>query len=341
MQLHLLLPGLLWPARVLHDCAYDLELPALARLLGRGRILWQEPLALEQALCREFAVVGDQPPYAALRLLGEGIAAAEGTWLCADPSHLAIEQGRLTLGSEDLAIGAAEMQELLAAVQPLLCELPGFLGLRAGAAGSGHAYLQLQTPPQLLTTPPSAARGFSVDDALPRGAQAQSWLKIGNEVQMALHALPGNPRREAEGRPVINSLWFWGAGALPVPPQAPPYTTVLGAGALLHGLARWSAVASGPLPERFAAAPRQGATLICLEQLAAPTQALDVDAWRKALLELERNWFAPIAAAFFSGRLGALRITALGSEAAFEFSLRSSDRLRFWTRPRPLASLSP
>ena len=341
MQLHLLLPGLLWPARVLHDCSYDLELPALARLLGRSRILWQEPLALEQALCREFSFGGDEPPYAALRLLGEGIAAAEGSWLCADPSHLAIEQGRLTLGSADLAIGEAEMQALLAAVQPLLRQLPGFLGLRAGAAGSGHAYLQLQATPRLFTTPPSAARGFSVEQALPRGEQAQLWLKLGNEVQMALHALPGNRRREAEGRPVINSLWFWGAGLLPTAAPLPPYATVLGAGPLLHGLARWSALASGPTPQRFAAAPRQGATLICLDQLAAPTQALDVDAWRKALLELERDWFAPIAAAFFSGRLGALRITALGSEAAFALDLRSRDRLRFWNKPRPLASLLP
>lgn len=335
MPLHLVLPGLLWPAKVLYDCAHDLELPALGRLLGRGRLTWREPLALEDWLCREFGMA--DTPAAALRLLGEGLDPGDDCWVCADPGHLAIEQGRMTLARRSVDIADEELQILLDAVRPAVERLPGFVQLRAGPPGSGHAYLHLAAAPDIVTTPPSAALAQGAEASLPRGPQAQPWIAAGSEVQMRLHALPANRKREAQGRPVVNNLWFWGAGSLPAArPSA--YRTVLGDEALTRGLARWSGAASGALPpgaKDLALAPR---TLILITELAEPSRTLDLGLWRQRLLDLERDWFAPLAAAH--GRRGELRLTALGPEATLDVRLRPADRLRFWKGPRPLASLT-
>ncbi len=339
MHLHLVIPGLLWPAKALHDCTHDLKLPALERLLGRGRLLWQEALPLENFLCRDFGIV-EVAPVAPLRLLGEDIAPGEGVWLCADPCHFGFEQGRLILGSQALEITDTEMKSLLQTVEPLLAKIPGYLQVRAGAAGAAHAYLQLETKPELQTPPPSALRGFSLTSALPNGPEAQAWTRLGNELQMLLHAWPENKQREATGRPSVNSLWFWGAGRLPAA-QPSPYRLVLGAEALLDGLVRWSGADQAALPAGGGELTITGSNLLFLPALAGPTQALDASLWRQALLELDRDWLAPITANFLSGRWKSLRISALGAEALLDIRLSSRDRFSFWRKPRALASLLP
>lgn len=340
MQLHLLCPGLLWPAKALYDSARDLELPALSRLLGRGRQRWQEALALEDWHCLSNASAGVSAPAAPLRLLGEGLDPGNSVWMCADPSHFAFEQGRLILGGQSLQIDTEEMDSLLDALQPCLAALPGFIRLCPGAAGSGLAYLQLAAPPALATTPPSAARGLSVHHNLPRGEQARAWTQVINDAQMILHALPLNRRREAAGLPLINTLWLWGAGSLPPAPPA-AYSVVLGSDALLRGLARWSSVEVQPLPAAADQLPRRGAILACVDDLAAATQALDANLWRETLLRLEHDWFAPLAAAYFSGRLRRLRLTAFGPESTLDLEFGLGDRYRFWRRARPLTGLLP
>src|SRR5487761_1895583 len=127
MQVHLILPGLLWPQKALGDTAFDLELPALSRLLGRGKITWQPSSPLETRLCREFGIMAEEAPAAALRLLGEGTEPGNGIWLCADPAHLGVEEGRLTLSEHDLDIGSASMRQIAAGLAPhFRAHLPAF-----------------------------------------------------------------------------------------------------------------------------------------------------------------------------------------------------------------------
>ena len=339
MQLHLVVPGLLLPAQVLHDCACDLDLPALGRLLGRGPRRWSPPLPLEDWLCREFGLA--TAPVAPLRLLGEGGDPGDQAWICADPAHLAFEQGRPILGESELEVDDAEMQALLAALRPRLAALPGFRDWRAGVPGSGLAYLSLAQLPGLITPPPSATRGGSAHLALPQGPQAREWTRLGNELQMLLHALPANRQREAARKPSINTLWFWGEGRLPEAAKAAPYAAIHADSELLKGLAHWSGARHAALPGTARELGGDSAQLVCLEQLAAPARSLDALAWREALLGLERDWFAPLAAAFFSGRLATLRLTALGMEAGFDLHLGTAERFRFWRKAQDLATLAP
>ena len=89
MHLTLLVPGLLWPREILRDTTFDLPLPALSRLLGRGR-RWSLPG--EEAWQADMFDLDEPLPAAALRLLGDGGWPGDATWLCLDPVHLRVAE---------------------------------------------------------------------------------------------------------------------------------------------------------------------------------------------------------------------------------------------------------
>lgn len=337
MPFHLILPGLLWPQKALRDTAHDLPLPNLSWLLGRGRLQWQAPLPVEDWLCRQLGCATDaqHPPAAALRLLGEGGKPGGDIWLCADPVHVRIDQGRAHLFGGDLDIGAEETEQLAEALVPHFAEVGEF---HAGA--SGHGYLRLRALPRLLNAPPSAAA--SRGNLLPSGADAGRWLRLINAAQMLLHALPLNARREAAGRPRLNSLWLWGAGSLPSATLATAggYRQVIGDQPLLKGLAAWSGVAHHAAPDSPAFPRRAGGTLLLLNELQQASQTLDAGNWRAALIEIENGWLKTLGAALRAGRLGSLRLTALGDEASLDVTLTRADAMKFWRRPRPIHELT-
>jgi hypothetical protein len=338
MQLSLVLAGLLWPQKALHDTTYDLDLPALAWLLGRGRLDWRPPLPLESYLCDAFGISASgtaDAPCAALRMLGEGIAPDTACWLCADPAHLRFEQTTLVLGETGaLTTDPAEIAELTALLAPPLAEV-GTLRFMP----SGFAYLELKAPAQIMTTPPSAAIGRRADTIDLRGAEAMRWRRLANEVQMLLHDHLLNRRRSEAGQPAINSLWFWGAGAMPL--QRPcPWEAAWGNGPLLAGLAAWGEIDWAPAAQQFADLPRDHDNVLAtIDALLKPTQEFDAYQWRTALLQLEQDWLAPALRALRDGHLQRLTLIALGDEARFELTVTPNDRFRFWRKPMPLAKL--
>jgi len=333
MHVHLVLPGLLWPRQALSDTAHDLPLPGLSWLLGRGRMTWRAPKPLEDWLCRDFGGTAGTPA-AALRLLGEGIDPGDNIWLCVDLVHLQFEQGRPSLSSAELGITREEMAQMEAVLAPLFEEIGEF---RSGAPGCG--YLKLKTLPQLHTLPPSAAIGRSLP--LPSGPDAAQWLRLGNEAQMLLHALPLNAAREAARRATLNSLWFWGAGALPRRNANPSirHNQVVGRQALLSGLAAWHGIAHNHTQDCAALLRQRQPTLLLVNELLQPTQRLDALAWREALLEIEQNWLQPLQFALRKGSIGSLHLTALGDETILDLRLNRGDAFKFWRRPLPLHCL--
>lgn len=340
MQLHLIIPGLLWPSKALHNTAYDLNLPALSWLLGRARLSWYAPQPVENFLCNAFGIdmnKAAEPPAAALRLLGEGGDPGTAIWLCADPVHLHIEQGRMSLSGETLPASGEEMSQIVAALAPQLTELGEFRG--SADSECGHGYLRLKEMPQLATIPPSSSVVQS--KLLAQGADATRWRRIGNELQMLLHTLPMNTQRERDGRPALNSLWFWGAGVLP-PRGVRRYARVCGNSPLLNGLARWSATPQEavPLNPEALLKPSTGNTLLLLDSLQAAAYRLDALAWREALVALDRIWLQALRRTLLSGHFGSLRITAIGDEASLDIHLDRRDALKFWRRPKALSRLN-
>ncbi|MDD5247758.1 MAG: hypothetical protein PHY45_02165 [Rhodocyclaceae bacterium] len=332
MRLTLCLPGLLLPRQALIDTISDLELPALARLLGNGRLHRDIPTAHYVRLMQRWNLEG--LPAAALRLLGEGGAPGAHHWLCLDPVHLSVDRRGVKL--EDpaaLALSAAEDEALRAALAPLFAA-SGELS----ATAPGHWHLRLAGACELVTRPLPEAVGQPVDPALPGGVDGARWRRLLAEAQMVLHDHAVNRAREAAGRPLVNHLWPWGDGCIATA-LAAPFDALWTRDTVLLGLARASGIAGIEPPRSFATAA--GRIAAVLDDLVAPARSLDALAWREALAGVDRDWLAPAIAAMRRGRCQSLHVAAFGPDASLDIDISRLDLLKFWRRPRPPASLAP
>jgi hypothetical protein len=333
-MIHLVVPGLLWPKDSLRDVTQGLELPALGALLGRGRRECRPALSFERWLCGAFGVHAEELPIGALRLLGEGRDPGKDAWLCADPAHLRFSRNTLVVGgAAELELAEHEAEQLVAALNDHLAEFGEFL-----APHPRRWYLRAKRAPRIVTHPLSAVTGRTLEPFLPQGDEAREWRRLINEAQVLLHNHPLNTAREAEGRPMANSLWPWGAGPLPAGAVAPaPHLHADHPLAL--GLAKLAGVPASGIPAHAGDAVPHSLTF--LEILSEAAQSLDAAAWRRGLEELEVRWFAPSLAALKARRVHGLRLTALGDDAIADITLDAGDLWQFWRRPKTLANLLP
>lgn len=333
MQIHLVIPGLIWPTPHATAPAGSLALPGLERLLGLGARRALDDRSGDAALARLFGLAADAIPYAALRRLGEADGATmarDGHWLCADPVHLQFAREHLLLTElDDSEIDRAHADALLAALNDTFTDLGRF-----EAPTPQRWYLQLAAPTRAGLFPLTDVVGRPIAHFLPEGDDARLWQRTLNEVQIVLHNHATNQARESAGQRTINSLWFWGSGNLPASATA-PCPVVLARDPLAVGLARLAGLAPQPPGKADELA---GDSLVVLDALRRPALQLDLDGWREALATLERDWFAPLAAQL-GGKLQTLRITAPGDRAGFELEVRAGQRWKFWRKPQALDAL--
>lgn len=332
MHLTLLVPGLLWPREILRDTTFDLPLPALSLLLGRGR---RARFAGESAwLARAFGLAAPLPA-AALRLLGDGGDPAQHEWLCLDPVHLRVEERAIVLDDPArLDLDAREDHALREAVAPLFEHLGEIV-----APSRGRWHLRLRQRAAIDNAPLHAGVGRQVDPSRPDGAEGAAWRRLLAEAQPALHAHPVNRLRDAQGRPTVNSLWPWGSGQLPRPSAAARagFRTFWGSDPLLKGLCALNGMVAEPLPARYTTV--HGGVLARHEGLAGSLASFDAMGWRDALANLEKDWLAPALAAVTSGALRRLTLVTSGREQAIATTLQHRDLWRFWRKDVALADL--
>lgn len=332
MRLTLCIPGLLLPQQALADTARDLPLPALATLLGHGRVARlasADPYAWLAQACGWPSL-----PAAALRLLGEGGEPADDAWLCLDPVHLKVHRRGIALDDPAaLELDAADDAALRGAVAPLFAAF----GVLHGQV-PGHWYLRLHRTTMIDTPPLPQAVARDLDPRLPAGPDGARWRAVLADAQPVLHAHPANGRRAAAGRPAADSLWPWGGGVLPAVIEPSPWASVASGDPVILGLARRLGALVAPVPQGFAGDPAPD--LIVLDALAAPARSLDAIAWSEALARLEAEWFAPLAAALRAGRLTGLRLAGFGGDGGIELDVTRHDLWKFWRRPRGLAEAS-
>jgi hypothetical protein len=334
MQLTLFIPGLLLPGEALADTAFDLDTPALSRLLGYAE---RTPLAADWLLST-FGITAKPPlPAAALRKVGAD-GTAEGAYICFDPVHWQVGRNGITLADPaQLELSQAEADALCAAVQPAVADW-GTLT----TSSPRHWELQLKQMPQLQTRALAECIGQPIAPDLPGGADGSRWRQRLNEIQTLLHAHPVNRQREAHGKPRVNSLWPWGSGALAdLQPVGNATCSVVWADdSRLAGLALLQNMPCLATPEQFQ--PASGAVLCQLDNLLSPARSLAALNWRQALLALEQQWFAPLLRAVKKGECQTLQLIAGSAHEAVEairYTVRRRDVWRFWRRPRPLSAL--
>jgi hypothetical protein len=347
MHLQLLIPGLVWP-EAMASCP---QLPSLEILLARGRRARSVAAdgrawlyAAHDVTPAEATRASDPEqrdwPAAPFSLLADGGAPDGACWICADPVHLRLQRDALLLADASLLGLRREEADALVASLNAHFAVDGF---ELQALYPDRWYAKLQAMPELATTPLALAAGQSVDPNLPRGADAAIWHARMNEVQMLLHNHPVNEAREARNQMPVNSLWFWGAGALPVRDEDSPvaFSHVWATDPLARGLGLWSGALALDVPTSASilleATPATGVGLVVLDGLEAARAYGDIGAWESRLREIESVWLAPLVAALREERIGMLSVHGFGDDKPFSVEAVRHDLKRFWRRAKPFS----
>jgi hypothetical protein len=264
-RLHLLLPFALPAAADASTALYNIESPALDKLIARATLVervvgedFQRTLPHERWVARQFGTVAsgegaaDEAPLAPYMLRADGGEPGTSTWACVQPVHVRIAHDHLVLiDPASLDLTDAEAATLLDVARPLIEEL----GVRIEAPHPSRWYLASDAFGTLAGASPLRASGRNIEIWLPHeahtGQRSRAWMKLQNEVQMAWFEHPVNEAREARGLPSVNSIWFHAQGA--AQPVKSPFTRVLSDAAATRGLALTAGVEIGAAPASFAA----------------------------------------------------------------------------------------
>lgn len=283
-------------------------LPALlARSLSRADL--QQAEAGERAqLRRHFQLIPDHWPSAALtRQLDVGDA-QQAAWLRVDPAHVVpdMDGARMMAHGDSLGLTQEDVAQLLPALKPLF----GDAGFSLDAPQPSRWYLRLPRESRLPEfSPPGEVLGDDLFAHLPQGELGRRWRALISEVQVVLHNHPWNALRTSQGKPAVNSLWFWGAGVLPDFVRT-PHRQVRSREPLLQALASAAGVAGNEGATQEVDALVDLRTLRVLETLAGEA-------------------ITPLLAAVDKGELESL---VLDFEDGAVFTLRRQQRWRFWRR---------
>jgi len=319
MHCELLVPGL-FAARG------GARLPSLELLLARGRCTSAGAESTEDWLHDAFEL-GDAPLAAgALTLLGANEDPGTRSWLRADPVHLRLMRDRLVLApAAALDIKTADAQALCEALNRHFASR-----MNVQLIDAQRWVATTDADVTLDAEQPLALAGRDIAAAVSGATSA-----LLNEAQMVLHAHPINEARELP----INSVWFWGAGRVPVVPTK-RWHSVSADDPLVLGLGRASGARHRTLPASASAwlerAPEEGRHLVLLDALRAPLALEQTREYQEALACLERDWFAPLLEALRDGRIGMVTIHVPDAAESLAYETIRGDLRRFWRRPRSL-----
>ena len=330
MPLTLLVPDLLPPADA-PAAMREVRLPGLEKWLARAEITREAALGAHGWLAGDWGL-SPPAPYAAIALAGDDAPHA-GVWMRADPVHLRIERDLVALHDASvLDVGAEEAEVLVAALQALFRDD----GLEFRAPAPDRWYVRVPDSAVPQTTPIHATIGRDIFGLLPRGAGPLNWRSIITEAQMVLSGHEANARRDVAGQPAINSVWFWGEGALPAT-VGPRFAAVTANDAFARGMARLSNASVEALPDRLdrVSPSAAGESLVVLDDLTRAFRRGDIDAWLAIAKSLDERWFASVGDA--AARFGTTRVVLPGDAATVIATLKPASKWRFLRSRRPLS----
>jgi len=328
-SVHLVIPDLFLPKDIAAEVCAGLRLPALEKLLGRGRSEYLRAVPLENHLCELFGVTcAADAPIAPVSAAFDGLEA--GYWLRADPVHLRLQRDQMLLAG--VMPGVDEAAQFCASLNDYFTGQ----GLEFFAPHPQRWYVRLDALPRIRTTPLSGVLGGNVRGALPTGEDAARWHQLFNEIQMVLFAHPLNQAREARNELMINSVWFWGGGGSSVPSLNNNHAYVSSDEILVEMFAAATGIPFTAWKKQWDIGG-EGKQLLVWTGLRSALQRGDLAAWRDALQDFETGYAQPLWQALRSGKLEQLEMDILGDDGIRRLSLKRGDTWAFWRRARRLA----
>lgn len=248
---------IIWPglATAMQEINQSLVPEKLNKLLKKAHFIATEH-TYERELIQLFSannLSGPDLPIAQLRNPGQ-------LSLCADPCYLHADRDRLLLFPiNDLTM--EEGTQLRESIQPLLNDFNAQLVPN----DLNHWSIWLETMPDIALTAMPSLIGQSIASALPSGTEQNDWLRLGNEIQMALFEHPVNQQRQSAGKLPVNSLWFWGKADWQ--PQANTWQQLYGDAALFKSLASATSTILQPISEWKSTKTMTGKQLLVFAEL--------------------------------------------------------------------------
>jgi hypothetical protein len=329
-SVHLVITDLFLPPEFAAEVCAGLQLPALEKILSRGKSEINQMFSLEDTLCGLFLSAGDTT-VAQVSAAYDGLG--EGCWLRADPVHLRLQREQVVLLPE-VNVSLADARALCASLNEHFADY----GLTFFAPHPQRWYVKVDHLPDMATVPMSLAAGRNIHGNLPTGRESGRWHQLINEIQMLLFAHPLNEARETRGELPVNSVWFWGNGAVPVQ-STKSYNTVSSDEVLVEMLARATGSPFSDWQAEWQSA-EAGAQLLVWSGLRASLQRGDLHAWREALLSFENNYAQPLWDALRSGKIDTLQLEVAGGDRLRQFTLTRRSSWAFWRKTRTLAAYS-
>lgn len=332
----LVIPGLVWPTGNIAASLRQTPSTTLPLLLGRARI---REIPYRHILDWLNPEGSGQLPLGRMRLAGEPgqteqAPARTGSVLCADPVSLFFARDALVvLGPDHLSITEDETNALIDMLNHEFEDLGRFW-----SASPTRWYLQTEKPCARFQ-PLEDVDGRPAAFFQPEGEHAKDWSRIGNEIQIAMHAHPANGIRAQENRPRINAVWFWGNGNQSLRLTGLQATRLFSKDPLLCGIFTRAGLPTCPPDCATLLKTKDGNNLWFEQTLQAAMLDGTVENWRSALTRLEQDLLDPLWQALHAGRIRALRIVAPADKGGFEATLDRPSRWKIWRRPLKTADL--
>ena len=338
MRWTVVVPGGLLPSPIAADVLAGAATPWLGRVLARAQ---SEPAGSFESggaphlawLWRQFGGTGEPvtAPYA-LRALDERADPGAQCWHV-DPVHFAWARDHLLVTPLDEPPTPQEEAALASHLQAALDEIAADSGATLHRP-SGHWLLALRRPWSMKAAPLQSALGQPAHEHWPQGADAATWRRLLNEVQMRWHGDPSNDEREARGARPVNALWLHGGGSWAALP-ARPFAAVADADPVLRGWAMAAGVPREALYDSAAVIPR-GDAVSMRRDLLVPALFESWGQWLDHLAQLDAA-LRELQQACFAAGYDELALVLCGRRQVRIARLRRGDAWRLWRR----ASLTP
>ncbi len=176
--------------------------------------------------------------------------------------------------------------------------------------------------------------GKTANPYLSQSRRNLAWYKLLNEMQMFMHQHSVNQARMRRGLAAVNSLWLWGAGALPGSFER--RLDWYGDDRLLSRFANSLGLAVATIEEIADSDPRDDIVAVDLRLLEWLKTGAD-DNLEQILIDIDGKLIKPLLEKAKSAR-SPLRLRAAYQ---FDYELTPTSGIRFWRRSRSLAEYSP